>query len=341
MKAEEGMPNTKATDAGSPRSACGPLAPLLGPLSRRIAASRADGSVRRDPDFIRRQLPAIARYTSYFTPEVRGLDRLPADGAVLLVGNHSGLFYMPEAWTCGQAVLSRRGIDAPAYLLAYDVLFAVPGVGPFLRQLGAVPASTGEAESALAGGACVLVYPGGDLEACRPWTQRNRVDFAGRKGFVKLALRCGVPVVPVVAHGGHHAVMVLARGDRLARAVGLPAIRINVLPVLAGPPFGIMPVLTVPMPAHLTLEFLPALDWTCYGPGAADDARVVSACYRDITGRLQAALDRLAAEQPHPLLSGYSRLAARAAARAAAGGTATAGTDTARMDAGATSRRPP
>jgi 1-acyl-sn-glycerol-3-phosphate acyltransferase len=267
----------------------------------------------RDPDFIRRHLPAIARYTSYFTPEVRGLDRLPAAGPALVVGNHSCLFYMPEAWTCGQAVLSRRGVDAPAYALGYDLLFAVPGVGPFLRRLGVIPASTSQAESALARGACVLVYPGGDLEACRPWSQRNKVDFAGRKGFVRLALRSGVPVIPVVAHGGHHAVVVLARGDRLARAAGLRTLRINVFPLLAGLPFGVTSVLAppLPMPAHLTLEFLPALDWTGHGRGAADDERIVSACYEDITGRLQAALDRLAAERPYPLLQGSSRLAAR------------------------------
>jgi 1-acyl-sn-glycerol-3-phosphate acyltransferase len=272
----------------------------------------------RDPDFIRRHLPAIARYTSYFTPEVRGLDRLPAQGPALVVGNHSCLFYMPEAWTCGQAVLARRGVDAPAYVLAYDLLFAVPGVGPFLRRLGGVPADASHAESALAHGACVLVYPGGDLEACRSWAQRNKIDFAGRKGFVRLALRCGVPVVPVAAHGGHHAVVVLARGDRLARAAGLHALRIKVFPFLVGFPFGVTSVLTppLPMPAHLTLEFLPALDWTGYGRGAAGDERIVSACYDEITGRLQAALDRLAAEHPHPVLQGSSQLAARAGAGA-------------------------
>lgn len=318
IRAHVNMPSCPALEAADPEPARGLHAQVLAALSRRIAAGRADTCVQRDPDFIRTMLPAIARYTSYFTPEVRGLDRVPTDGPVLLVGNHSGLFYVPEAWTCGQAILSRRGIDAPACLLGHDLLFALPGVGPFLRRLGAVPATTSHAEAALARGACVLVYPGGDLEACRPWTQRNKVDFGGRTGFVRLALRCGVPVIPVAAHGGHHAVVVLARGDRLARTVGLDTLRINVFPLLAGPPFGVTSVLTPPppLPAHLTVEFLPALDWTGYGPGAADDTRIVSACYEDITGRLQAALDRLSAEYPHLVLLGFSRLTARAAARA-------------------------
>jgi len=306
--------HTAAQDAG-PEKGGGLHARALALLARRIAAGRADTSRQRDPDFIRRELPAIARYTSYFTPEVRGLDRLPADGPVLVVGNHSCLFYVPEVFVCGRAILSRRGIGAPAYALAYDLLFALPGIGPVLRRLGVVPASAGEAESALARGACVLVYPGGDLEACRRWTERDKVDFGGRKGFVQLALRCGVPVVPVVAHGGHHAIMVLTRGDRLARAAGLRTLRINVFPLLAGPPFGVNSILTppLPMPAHLTVEFLPPLDWTVYGPDAADDTVVVSACYEDITRRLQTALDRLAAEYPHPVLLGCSRLAMQAA----------------------------
>jgi 1-acyl-sn-glycerol-3-phosphate acyltransferase len=283
-----------------------------------MAAAHGEAAPQRDPEFIRRQLPAIARYTSYFTPEVRGLDRLPSDGPALVVGNHSCLFYMPEAWICGQAVLSRRGLAAPACLLTYDLLLALPGIGPMLRRLGAIPASAGDAEQALACGACVVVYPGGDLEACRPWTQRNRIDFGGRKGFVRLALRTGVPVVPVVAHGGQHAVVVLARGDRLARAAGLHSIRIKVFPFLASPPFGVTSILAPPppMPAQLTVEFLPAIDWTGYGSQAAADDAIVAGCYADITGQMQAALDRLAAERPHPLLNGCSQLTARAAAGA-------------------------
>ncbi len=300
----------------TPAPVSAPAPPLLAPLAGRIAAARAEPALQRDPAFIRRHLADIARYTSYFSPEVRGLGRLPAGGPVLIVGNHSCLFYMPEVWICGQAVLDRRGLDQPSYLLAYDLLLALPGIGPLLRRLGALPARAADAEQALRRGACVVVYPGGDLEACRPWTDRNRIDFGGRTGFVRLALRTGVPVVPVVAHGGQHAVVVVSRGDRLARALGLASLRIKVFPFLAWP-FGITSVLTPPppMPAKVTLEFLAPLDWTRYGAGAADDPAVVAACNADITGRMQAALDRLAAEQPYPVLAGVTSLAARAARR--------------------------
>ncbi len=311
------MPTSRRTDpAPAPRNA--PAPGIFTPLARRIAVGRADAGQQRDPEFIRRILPMIARYTSYFSPEVRGLERLPATGPVLVVGNHSCLFYMPEAWVAGQAIMERRGMEQPWGLLAHDFLFGVPAVAPFMRRIGALPAHGDAARSALEHGGVVLVYPGGDMEACRPWTERDRIDFAGRKGFVRLALRCGVPVVPVVAHGGHHAVIVLTRGERIARAIGLSAIRIKVFPVLAGPPFGVMPVVfpPPPMPAQITVEFLPALDWTAYGTDAADDDGVVGACYDEITQLMQSALDRLRAERPHPLLSGYSRFAARIAASA-------------------------
>jgi 1-acyl-sn-glycerol-3-phosphate acyltransferase len=288
----------------------------LAPLARRIASARADTAARRDPDFVRRLLPAVTSYTNYFSPEVRGLGNLPTSGPVLVVGNHSCLFYMPEVWISGRAITLRRGIDQPLYLLAYDLLFAAPGVASVIHRLGAVPASTQQAQAALEGGACLLVYPGGDWEACRPWTQRDKVDFANRKGFVRLALRCAVPVVPAVTHGGHDAVIVLTRGERLASAAGLPSVRIKVFPILAGLPFGVTSILAppLPMPAQVTVEFLPAVNWSRYGSGAADNEDIVAACYEEITGVMQAALKRLRAERPHPLLQGSVRLVTRCAA---------------------------
>jgi len=295
----------------------GILAPVMEVLSQRIAQERSEPVFQRDTTLIRRQLGPMAHYTNLFSPEVRGLDNLPTSGPVLVVGNHSCLFYMPDAWVVGLAMLQRRGLESPTYALGYDLLFSVPVVGPYLRHIGVIPAGGREADLALEQDAAVLVYPGGDREACRPWTQRDRVDLGGHKGFVRLALRAGVPVVPVVTHGSHHAVVVLSRGEHLARALGLGRIRINVFPILVGPPFGITSILVppLPMPAKITVEFLPALDWTGTGPEAAYDDAIVTACYDEIGQVMQSALDRLRVENPHPVVSGVSKLLRRGPTR--------------------------
>ncbi|HTZ09969.1 MAG TPA: lysophospholipid acyltransferase family protein [Acidimicrobiales bacterium] len=303
----------------------GLLAPVVGPLSQRIQHEASGSGFGRDGAFVGRQVKPVHRYTKFFSPEVRGLEHLPATGPVLVVGNHSCLFYMPDAWVVAEAIICRRGLDQPAYALAYDLLFAIPGVGSFLRRIGAIPAAGASAEQALAEGAALVVYPGGDMEACRPWTQRGKVDLAGRRGFIRLALRTGVPVVPVVAHGAHDAVMVVARGDRLARVFGLKALRINVFPILLGP-FGLTSILTPPppLPSAVTVEFLPALDWSGLPAGSEHDEAVVSACYDEITGTMQGALDRLRAEIPHPLATGLASLVrgGRRPGRAPEGGAA-------------------
>lgn len=266
------------------------------------------GVFGRDPVFIRRFAPLIARYASFFQPEIRHIEYVPETGPVLLVGNHSSTFYMPDMWITTLAILSWRGLEQPEYVLTHNAFLIVPGLRGILSRLGSIPAGDKEAEAALSNQALLLVYPGGDYEACRPWSERDRIDFAGRKGFVKLALRSQVPVVPVVAHGAQHTVVVLSRGERLARAFGLNRLRAKVLPIVLGPPFGVTAIPPPPMPAAITVEFLPPLDWTRLGPDAASDEAVVEACYKEITGIMQATLDRLSAEHPHPLMRGLTQL---------------------------------
>jgi len=286
----------------------GMLVPLLGRLSHHIQAERAMPIFRRDPDFIGRQLAKVRSYTSIFSPTVVGLENLPAEGAVLVVGNHSCLFYMPDAWVVGLSILQRRGLEQPAYALAYDLIFSIPVVGPFFRRIGAIPAGGLEAEEALAQDAAVLVYPGGDREACRSWRHRNRVDLCGHTGFIKLALRTGVPVVPVVAHGSHDAVMVVSRGDALARALGLQRLHINVFPILLGP-LGLTSILAppLPLPSAITVQFLAPLHWNERGYRPESEADV-GACYEEITNTMQATLDQLRAGNPHPVRRGVASL---------------------------------
>lgn len=265
----------------------------------------------RDPDQVRRWLPWIERATAYFSPEVRHVERVPRHGPALVVGNHSCSYYLPDAWVVAAALAQWRGPTAPVFPLVYDLLLAVPGYGEFLRRFGALPAEESAATAALAAGGAVLVFPGGDHDACRPWRERDRISFGGRRGFVRLALRAGVPVVPAVSHGAHHGTVVLARGEPVARALRLNRLRVKVLPVMLGPLGPSLVWAPPPLPAQITVEFLPAIDWRALGPAAADDPDTVTRCYDEVTTAMQDALDRLAAERPHPVATGTARLVTR------------------------------
>ena len=281
-------------------------------LARRLAEEHEQRDLHREPDFIERQIGWLRAVTSYYSPVVRGLENLPPEGPALVVGNHNAGFYMPDTWITALAIVDRRGTDHPAYTLTYDLLFAFPVVGPFLRRIGAVPASSDAAVQAFEEGALVLDYPGGDYEACRPWTERNRVDFGGRTGFARLALQTGVPIVPVVTHGSHDSLIVLARGNRIAKALGLNGMHITVFPLLLGP-FGVTTALLPPppLPSSITVEFLPPITWPDLGPDAADDPETVARCAAEVVAVMQTALDRLGVERAHPVARGITALFTR------------------------------
>ena len=175
-----------------------------------------------------------------------------------------------------------------------------------MRRAGAVDATPAGAEGVLRGNGILIDYPGGDYEVFRPWRDRNRIDFGERTGFVRLALRLQVPVVPAVSVGAHETVVVLARGQRVARLLGIDRMfRIKVMPLVFGPPFGIVPggIPTLPLPAKITVELCEPIDWSKrYGPEAAEDDVIVRRCYDELTSTMQTVLDRLAGERRFPVL---------------------------------------
>lgn len=276
---------------------------LLDALEHRVEVALDEPVFQRDPRFVERLLPVLEATRRYFDAEVEGIDRLPASGPFLVVGNHSGGIWMPDVYAFLLAWYRARGTEAALYSLGFDFLFSLPGVRSMARRMGTIPASPENADRALEAGAAVVVYPGGDAEDYRPWSERHRIELRGHQGFVRLALRHGVPVYPMVAHGSHDAIFVLTRGDGLARAVGFDRLRINIFPFLVGPPWGIAPVQlpTIPMPAKVTVRICEPLDWTSFGPEAADDETAVRHCYEEILGRMQATMDDLVAERPHPI----------------------------------------
>jgi len=160
---------------------------------RRVPTADLD---ERDPDYIRESLPRLWMLASlYFRAQVRGLEHIPEEGPVLLVGNHSGGNLTPDTGVFTLAFSTYFGVERRFHQLAHNLVLSMPGLGN-LRKYGTVAATPENASRALDVGAALLVYPGGDYEVHRPSWHRHRVDFGGRKGFIRLALEQDVPIVP-------------------------------------------------------------------------------------------------------------------------------------------------
>ena len=273
---------------------------LLGAIDAGAAADPLDA---RDPEYIRRTLPALKLMSDvYFRGEVRGLDNIPRDEPVLLVGNHSGGTLIADTFVFAQAFYEHFGADRVFHQLAHDLVFKVPGARAMLLRYGTVPASPANMRKALDRKAALLVYPGGDHETYRPSWESSDVDFDGRTGFVKLALELGTPIVPIVAIGGQETALFLGQGRGLASRLGLNRLaRVKVLPAQIAPPFGFtvfdLPG-RLPLPAKITVRVLPKIDLR---EQLTKDAGVDEA-YELVTGKMQRALDKLADERTLPVI---------------------------------------
>jgi len=258
-----------------------------------------------DPEFLSQIVPLMEIYGRYFDSEVRGVERLPSSGPVLLVGNHSGPNSDPDTPALLAAWYRKNGVENPLVALSFDLIFAVPRARDFFRRLAQVPANHRNAEAAIDRGAAVLVYPGGLEDIARPWTDRNRIELAGNKGFIKLALRKGVQVIPVVGHGGHESSIVLTRGRRIAKALGLNKYRTYSMPLVFTIPWGVVlgPIPSIPIPTKVTLQVCEPMDWSHLGPEDAENPEVLDRCYEEILSAMQSTLDDLAKEFPYPILS--------------------------------------
>ena len=296
------------------RPATGELVALLEPLVDRIDATvkakLSEEPFQRDPKIVRRTLPLIEAVNRYFSAEVRGWENVPTQGPMLIVGNHSGGAQTMDTAPLLERWINDRGPDMPLYMLGYDLLFAFPIVGPLWRKLGLLRAHPALARAALKRGAAAVVFPGGDYEVFRPWSERNRIDFGGHMGFVQLAITARVPVVPMTIHGAHESTIVLTRGRRLARWMGLGRLHIKVFPFIWNIPLGVTPafVPSLQLPAKVTVQFGKPLDWSHVDPRQARDLRVVRRCYEEITGVMQHTLDALAREHPYPVFTRLNEL---------------------------------
>jgi len=301
----EGTVSERASSngAGSPAEIAGVAArmasALAGELQRRIPRADLD---ERDPDYIRESLPRLwLMATLWFRARVRGLENIPEEGPVLLVGNHSGGNVTPDTIVFTLAFNTYFGVERRFFQLAHNLVLAMPGLG-YLRKYGTVAASPENADKALASGAALLVYPGGDYEVHRPSWDSGKVDFGGRKGFIRLALAKDVPIVPVVSIGGQETALFLSRGEWLARLLRLDKIfRLKVLPISLSIPWGLNVgdmMGHIPLPSKICIQVLPPIDLRKEFGSDPD----IDEVYDELMKRMQVTLDSLAEERRLPVI---------------------------------------
>jgi len=238
----------------------------------------------------------------WFRMEVDGWEKLP-DPPALLIGIHSGAPFVWDAWTVGVQWWRRFGDERPLHGTAHDALMAAPLLGGYFRKMGVLPAAPDSITAALAAGRDVALWPGGERDSLRTWRQRDQAVLAGRMGFLRLAIRSGVPIVPIATVGGPDSMPVLATGRRLAKLLALDRVaRLKMFPIAVQAPWGVSPALLpeIPLPTKIRTAFQDPIELD-HDPDRADDEQYVKARYREVRDSIQAGMDALARRRRLPL----------------------------------------
>lgn len=258
----------------------------------------------RDETFIQRVLPLIGLlYDHYFRCETEIEEEIP-QGPLMAVGNHNAMTGMPDMF-CHMIAFWRRYSPARlSYGLMHDVPFKFPAAGAWLNASGAIAANPTNARRAIERGAAVLVFPGGDIDACKPFRKRYTIEFGKRRGFIRTAIREQIPIVPIVSAGAHQSLYIYSDGRKIAEALRLPELaRSNVAPIGLALPLGLIvgvPYPHLPPPVKIHTRFLRPIHLDL-PKEAANDPEAVERAFELVRGIMQGALDELRREGRHGL----------------------------------------
>lgn len=261
-----------------------------------------DHVVRENSELIERLAPVVDDlFRLYFRFDVEGIDGVPPGKALLVMNHEAGITFV-QTIGMGARWYLRRGTDDRIMAMTHDAMFTVPYLGNLLATFGAVRASPGNAEKILSSGHKVLVAPGGNLEAFRSFSDRHMIKFGGHKGWARIALRTGAPVVPLVFIGGHETFFVLSDGRELVRLLGLKRLlRIDTFPLFLGLPWGIGlgPLFHFPLPSKCAVRFLEPVPVNSAAP---DDEDAVEDLYIRVSSKMQAAMYEMGEKRTLPVI---------------------------------------
>ncbi len=246
-----------------------------------------------DPAFHARMAPlARALYEHWWRVDTAGLERVPASGRLLLVGNHSGGLFPYDGVMIAEALRRHPDGGREARPLVEDFIYHMPFLGPLLARIGVVRASAQNARRLLSREQAVVAFPEGAKGLGKYYRDRYRLQRFARGGFVALALQTGAPLVPVAVVGSEEIHPVLARWDWAARGLDLPYFPVT-------PTFPWLGALgLVPLPTKWRIVFGAPIDLAGqYGSDAYRDELLVNRLKEEIRERIQRMLVAALAER--------------------------------------------
>ena len=180
---------------------------------------------------VRRLYDPMYRY--WFRVEWEGLEKIPTEGGALLIANHAGA--IPS-----DAPAIMHGIETelgrPVYGMADYFFRTLPGIGTMWSRTGGVPAHPDNAYRILHDQQqLALVFPEGTKATSKTYADRYRLRRFGRGGFVEIAMRAGVPIIPIAVVGAEESMPILFRMNGVAKALKLPYFPVTVNSLLLGP----------------------------------------------------------------------------------------------------------
>jgi len=243
---------------------------LLDLARRRVIGDYEVDQFGFDPELTERVfLPLVQpMHRRYWRVEWLGLENVPSEGAGLLVGNHAGPVPV-DALVMKFGLLDQHPAHRHVRLLAADLAFRMPFVGPIARKMGNTLACDEDAMRLLESGELVGVFPEGYKGVGKGYKNRYKLQRFGRGGFVSIALRAQVPIIPVAIVGSEEIYPMIYDARLLARAGGLPYFPITPFFPLLGP-LGL-----IPLPSKWIIEFGEPIPTDTYAPDAWQDTMLL------------------------------------------------------------------
>jgi len=251
-------------------------------MTRRLKGDYPIDEFGYDEELSREILFPLLRplYEHYFRVRTLGMGRIPSEGPALLVGNHSGTIPI-DAVMMQYAVATEHPAKRVARSIGADLVWAAPFVSHLARKTGNAVACDEDAYALLERDQLVAVFPEGFKGVGKGWSERYRLQRFGRGGFIEIALRAGVPIVPVSIVGAEEAFPMVANAKALATLLRFPYFPITPTFPLLGP-LGL-----VPLPSRWVIEFGEPIPMDVYPDDAADDKMFVFDLTDSIRDRIQ------------------------------------------------------